>query len=241
MADAPKSMPGRRSAAAAAAVRDWSRYFDAVADAGPRETLLDAADRFKADRMPEPPRRFTAIDFGCGTGRDTIELLERGWCVIAMDGEQEAIDRMLARPELETHVGGEQLECRLVTFDGVAFPSCDLFNSSYTLPFCPPALFGNLWPRIVAAIRPGGRFAGQLFGDQDDWAGLPDRTHHTRAQVAELFRDFEVENLGIDLYGPKPESAYPKRWHVFHVVARKLDRACVADDYNRLHGREGII
>jgi len=215
--------PPRVSAAAAAAVRDWPRYFDAVGDAGPRETLVEAVNRVNADRgqpidAANPP---LAIDFGCGTGRDTIELLTRGWRVLALDGEAEALARLRARPELAALRASDRLECRLATFEEAAFPRCTLFNASYTLPFCPPACFCDLWRRIVDAIEPGGRFAGQLFGEEDDWAALPDRTHHRREQLDDLFRGFEIEWLKTDLYGPEPASAYPKRWHIFHIVARK--------------------
>ena len=216
-------VPGRPSAAAAAAVRDWPRYFDAVGNAGPRETLVQAADRFDAERgRPiDPADTPLAIDFGCGTGRDTIELLKRGWRVLALDGEQEALNRLLRRPELQALRASDRLKCRLATFEDAVFPSCTLFNASYTLPFCPPGCFDGLWRKIVDAIEPGGRFAGQLFGEEDDWATLSDRTHHRREDLDALFRGFQIEWLKTDLYGPDPESAYPKRWHIYHIVARK--------------------
>jgi len=66
---------------------EWSRYYDAVSD-DPRETLLDALDRFDAPGV--------AADLGCGTGRDTVELLRRGWQVVAIDSEEEAIRRLRA-------------------------------------------------------------------------------------------------------------------------------------------------
>ncbi|MCZ6835949.1 MAG: class I SAM-dependent methyltransferase [Planctomycetota bacterium] len=215
------SMAPRISAAAAAAVRDWEGYFDAVADAGPRKTLLNALRRFETEgalRDGQPP---LAIDLGCGTGRDTIELLNRGWRVIAQDGESDALKRMLAREEFADHPFAAHLETRCVAFNALKLPRCDLVNASYALPFAPPEVFDQLWRTITDSIRPGGRFAGQLFGDEDDWASIPDRTHHSRAQLDQLFTEFEMESLDIDLYGPHAETKYPKRWHIFHIVARK--------------------
>ena len=65
--------------------RRWGRYFDMAGDDA-RPTLLDAVDRFDEPGL--------AVDLGAGTGRDTAELLRRGWSVIAIDGEREAIDRL---------------------------------------------------------------------------------------------------------------------------------------------------
>jgi SAM-dependent methyltransferase len=64
----------------------WSRFY-AAAGTDPRETLLDALDRFEAEKRAPG----TAVDLGCGTGRDTLELLRRGWRVVAIDSQPEAI------------------------------------------------------------------------------------------------------------------------------------------------------
>src|SRR5262249_20330692 len=81
----------------------WRRYFECAGD-DPRPTLLDAVERFD--------RSGCAVDLGCGTGRDTFELLDRGWTVLAIDGEQEAIDRLTAR----AGDGGGRLVTRVARF-----------------------------------------------------------------------------------------------------------------------------
>ena len=185
----------------------WSRYFRR-AGMDPRPTLLDAVQRFAEPGL--------AVDLGAGTGRDTAELLRRGWCVIAIDGQQEAIDRILE------HVGGDgaRLETRVGRFEETPWPPCDLLNASFTLPFSAPDAFPGLWRKIVDSIVPGGRFAGQLFGERDDWArtGL---IVQTRAGAEKLLEPFEVELFDeIDGEGPTV-TGRTKHWHVFHIVARK--------------------
>ncbi len=187
--------------------RPWDRYFRlAATDA--RATLVDAADRF--------PTPGLALDLGAGTGRDTAELLRRGWSVIAIDREQEAIDRLRALVGPDTG----RLEARVGPFEEAEWPVCDLVNASFSLPFTPRGAFAGLWERITGSLRPGGRFCGQFFGDRDDWA----RTGivvHTELEVGELLAPYEIELLdefdgeGTTLIGK------PKHWHVFHVVARK--------------------
>ncbi len=110
--------------------------------------------------------------------------------MIAIDSQQEAIDRIveLAGPD------AERLEARVGRFEEADWPACDLVNASFSLPFTPAAAFPALWQRIVDSIRPGGRFSGQLFGERDEWArtGLVVKT---RAEVEELLRPFEIEQL----------------------------------------------
>jgi membrane dipeptidase len=188
--------------------RPWSRYFR-LAGFDARPTLVDAADRFPVPGL--------AVDLGAGTGRDTLELLRRGWKVIAIDGQPEAIDRVveLAGP------GAERLEARVGRIEEADWPACQLVNASYSLPFSPPAAFPALWQRIVDSIVPGGRFSGQLFGDRDEWArtGL---VVQTRAEVEELLRPFEIESFEEFEQEGQTVVGKSKQWHLFHVVARKL-------------------
>jgi len=185
----------------------WARYFR-VAGLDPRETLVAAADGFAEPGF--------AVDLGAGTGRDTLELLRRGWRVLAIDGAAEAIGRLVElagaeRSRLETIVG---------RYEQVEWPACDLVNASFALPFCPPERFGEVWGRIVGSLQPGGRFAGQLFGDRDEWAGSG-IVVQGRAEVEGLLEPFVVERLDeLESDGPTAVGKL-KHWHVFHIVARK--------------------
>jgi membrane dipeptidase len=184
----------------------WRRYFAAAAD-DPRPTLLDALERFDEPGF--------AVDLGAGTGRDTAELLRRGWRVLAIDGEQEAGDRLraLAPPP--------RLDVNVARFEDVEWPSCDLVNASFALPFSAPSSFAAVWEKIVASLRPGGRFCGQLLGVHDDWSGSG-VVVHTRDELAELLTPFEVELLDeLDEDGTTTVGGR-KHWHVYHLVLRRL-------------------
>ena len=115
--------------------------------------------------------------------------------------------------------GGEQRE-RVARFEEAAWPRCDLVTSSFALPFCPPERFPALWRRIVASLRPGGRFAGQLFGERDEWAG-DGLTVQTRAELDRLLEPFAVEHLEELEEDGRTAVGDPKHWHLYHVVARK--------------------
>lgn len=198
-----------------AEIRDWPGYFGAVLGKPARETLLAALESFEREgRKPG-----LAVDLGAGEGRDTLELLRRGWRVLATDGHPDAFGHLWPRVPPARR---ELLTTEEASFADTRIPPCDLINASFALPFCEPQNFQGLWARIVAAIRPGGRFAGQLFGDRDSWAALPDRSHQTREEVNRMLAGFEFEMMKEEEKDETPDVRKPKHWHVFHVVARKL-------------------
>ena len=188
-----------------------------------RETLLLALGRFDAEPAPRDRPRL-AIDLGCGTGRDAVEILRRGWRLLAIDAEKSAVEALRTRPDLPSGAH-DRLETRVERFERADLPMAHLINSSFALPGCRAATFPGLWRRIVGTLAPGGRFAGQLYGDRDSWSdpqgGRPGMTFLTRAQVDALLEPLDVEFLREE----EDESVTPqgeaKHWHIFHIVARK--------------------
>jgi SAM-dependent methyltransferase len=206
----------RGQAVGATRVKDWAGYYAKTATRPPRETVRAALAAFAAPGA--------AIDLGCGGGRDTVELLRRGWRVLAVDAEADAIAALAARPDLAPD-DRARLETRVARFEDFAPPPADLVVSSFALPLCPPAAFRALWSRLRRALRPGGRLAVHLYGPEDSWAADPARgrgmTFHDRVAVAALLAGLTVELLREE----RSESVTPrgeaKHWHVWHVVAAK--------------------
>lgn len=134
----------------------WSAYYDAMADTPPRDTLVFALSRFDDKKNPT-----SAIDLGCGEGRDSVELLRRGWHVLAVDGQEEGIRRLLARPDLPPNA---VLTTQAARYEEVhlAENSALLVNASFSLPFCSPGYFPALWQQILASLMPGEGSAGSF-------------------------------------------------------------------------------
>jgi tellurite methyltransferase len=200
--------------------RDWPGYFKVVLGKPPRETLVSALERFEQEgRGPGSEGEVPlAIDLGCGEGRDTLELLKRGWQVLAIDSHPQAFDLLLPRVPTGER---ERLRAMVAPFEGLKLEPVRLVNASFSLPFCEPAHFDALWAELVRVIEPGGRFAGQLFGDRDSWAKIADRSHQRESRARELLADFEVEEFRVEEKDDNDAGGNPKHWHVFHVVAMK--------------------
>jgi tellurite methyltransferase len=191
----------------------WDAYYNATAGRPPRRTLLAALERFET--LPQPPR---AIDLGCGDGRDTIELLRRGWEVIAIDAAPAALERLTRRADLPS---GARLTPRCGKFEELDWPEAALVNASFSLPLCEPAAFPALWRKITRLLVPGGRFAGQLYGERDSWAADRAITVFDEAGARRLFEAYALEMFEIEESDSVTPRGRAKHWHIFHILARR--------------------
>jgi tellurite methyltransferase len=190
----------------------WRDYYEATAGRPPRPTLLHALDLFP----PEGLRR--AVDLGCGDGRDTVELLRRGWRVIAIDAEPAAIERLEERRDLSRRQALTVI-CR--RFEDTRWPKVNLVNASFALPLCAPERFAEVWQRIERSLLPGGRFSGQFFGERDQFRGEDGITLLDRTAIQRLLAGFTVELFDEEETDTRTPQGKPKHWHLFHVVAQK--------------------
>lgn len=69
----------------------WERAGEAGA-----EQLERLLDREQQERTAPLGR---ALDLGCGTGRHTLELAERGWTAVGVDSVERALDKARSRPD----------------------------------------------------------------------------------------------------------------------------------------------
>lgn len=198
-----------------AAKSDWPGYFKSVLGKPARDTTLKAVELFGGEAG-------FAVDLAAGEGRDTLELLRRGWTVLAIEMLPQGIAMLRERVPPEARA---RLHTQIADYARAWWPTCDLLNCSFALPFCPPDQFDSLWIRIVDSIRPGGRFAGQFFGDRDSWGRCGHTLGHSRRDVERLFAPFEFEMMNEEEKDDVTADGTPKHWHVFHVVARRTSES----------------
>jgi SAM-dependent methyltransferase len=203
----------------------WPDYYEVTAERPSWTTTKTAAEAF-GDHPDDGPR--FAVDLGCGAGRDSRELLRRGWRVLATDMMSEGIET-LRRLTPDEHLG--RLETEVTELADFEIPTCDLVNANLILPFLPPDDYAAIWGRIRDAIPVGGRFSGMLFGDKDDAADDPDATCPSPDVIRGYLEGFEVEYWTEKEEDGETALGDPHHFHLIEVVA--VRREAPADDMVR--------
>jgi hypothetical protein len=195
----------------------WKKHYEqaGIKNIKAAYTLTKALEFFEKEKF----ERGFAVDLGSGNGIDTIELLKRGWKVMAVDQEPEAHHQtLLAIPD---HLK-EKIITSQVAFEDIELPCTDLVNATFSIPFCHPSHFIVFWDKVVKSIPKGGRFSGQFFGVNDSWSSNPEMTFLTREEIKTVFKSFNVEYFHEANKDGLTISGNTKHWHVFHIVAKKM-------------------
>ena len=191
----------------------WPAYYEVTAERPSWTTTRLAADAF-GDHPAEGPR--FAVDLGCGAGRDSRELLRRGWRVLATDMTPEGPETLW---RLTPEADRARLETEVARLRDFEIPACDLLNANLILPFQPTADYEATWARIRAAIPVGGRFSGMLFGDRDQAAGEDDMTCPSPEVIRGYLEGFELEYWNEKEEDGQTALGEDHHFHLIEVVA----------------------
>jgi SAM-dependent methyltransferase len=146
--------PPTALAAAAVTERNLANYdSDWSAEVYSREARLrPLEDDLVRAHFPPPPAR--VLDLGCGAGRTTIDLAQRGYEMVAIDLADRLLDEALRHaPELDfRHMDATDLAFPDASFDAVFF--------SYNGIDCiyPVAARERCIAEAYRVLKPGGRF-----------------------------------------------------------------------------------
>ncbi|HHT0594286.1 TPA: class I SAM-dependent methyltransferase [Legionella anisa] len=200
---------------------NWVNYYKITKQKSlPRKTLMKAIELFHCRNQFDHPK--LAIDLGCGSGSDSLELLKNEWSVLAIDSHAEAISILLASCPQSLK---NKLKTEIASFETLtSLPISQLINASYSLPFLKPELFYKFWKLIIKTLQPGGLFAGTFFGINDDWSKnkRPNMTFFSYKELHQLFIPFKIELFEEEERDEADALGYSmKHWHKYFVVAEK--------------------
>lgn len=155
----------------------------------------------------------TAMDLGCGAGKDTKYLLEKGLNVIAVDAA-----------EVSNYIDIENSNLKFIKskFENLKFNNVDLINAQNSLSFLSPENFNDVIIKIKNAINKYGYFIGNFFGKNDEWSKEKEKTFLSKEEILEIFKDFKLKYIAEVEEEGKTTSGKEKHWHIIYVIAQKI-------------------
>jgi tellurite methyltransferase len=199
---------------------DFLSYYQMLenAKAGPSRLMLKTLTLVDADQaLAGKVTDALAVDLGCGTGKDTAELLRRNWRVLAIDFSQAGVDTLLQRPEASQYK--DKLETRVASFGDTSWSDATLVVALLSLPYGPAETFDSVWQTVVSSLVPGGYFVGQLFGP-DHYKGMNHIVRRSRSQVDTMLAGLEVLHLE-EINQAVEHEGETTHYHYFEIIAHK--------------------
>lgn len=189
--------------------REAPRYVVAMAQGSARSL----SEGFLASFLPRLAPGAHVLELGCGGGRDTLAMLQRGFVVDATDGA--------AAMAHETQALTGQ-PARVLRFDQlVAVDAYDAVWAHASLHHQPLAGLADVLGRIARALRPGGWFfANYKLGDGDARDNLGRLYNFApRADLLDLYRCCGWELVQLDDYRAGGMDKVERDW--IAITARK--------------------
>lgn len=193
----------------------WQKYSTVTSESAARPRLTETLNNFF------PFFTGHALDLGCGGGRDTRELLKRGWSVDALDGNESALNLTAKHQTADLRLKLIHSKFEDIELKGKYY---DLINASASLPFCSSRDLHVLWHKILRSLKSGGIISCDFFGTNDEWNSgeYSSMSFLSKTDVEELLVELKVEDLvEKEMFGPTALGA-SKHWHIFTCVARRI-------------------
>ena len=186
-------------------MKDWTNYQNETYGDDVCKLLIEFLDNYKVDN---------AIDLGCGSGNETVYMIKNGIKVLAIDRQlnQDFILNRLSDNEKK------MISFKESSFEDVELPNTKLLTAFFSIPFCNPNNFDELWTKIYNSIEDNGYFVGQLFGDRDAWNVVESINTFSIDKVKEYLKNYNIIKLEEIEYVRESDN---KKWHFYDIIAQK--------------------
>ena len=186
-------------------MKDWTNYQNKTYGDEACKLIIDFLNKYKVD---------SAIDLGCGSGNETVYMVKNGIKVLAIDRQlnQDFILNRLSDSEKQL------ISFKESSFEDVELPKTKLLTAFFSIPFCNPNNFNELWTKIYNSIEDNGYFVGQLFGDRDAWNVVESINTFSIDKVKEYLKNYNIIKLEEIEYVRENDN---KKWHFYDIIAQK--------------------
>ena len=186
-------------------MKDWTNYQNKTYGDDVCKLLIEFLDKYKIDN---------AIDLGCGSGNETVYMIKNGIKVLAIDRQlnQDFILNRLSDNEKK------MISFKESSFEDVELPKTQLLTAFFSIPFCNPNNFDELWNEIYNSIEDDGYFVGQLFGDRDAWNVVDSINTFPIDKVKDYLKKYRIIKLEEVEYVRESDN---KKWHFYDIIAQK--------------------
>lgn len=186
-------------------MKDWTNYQNKTYGDDACKLIIDFLNKYKVD---------SAIDLGCGSGNETVYMVKNGIKVLAIDRQlnQDFILNRLSDSEKQL------ISFKESSFEDVELPKTKLLTAFFSIPFCNPNNFDELWTKIYNSIEDNGYFVGQLFGDRDAWNVVESINTFSIDKVKEYLKNYNIIKLEEIEYVRESDN---KKWHFYDIIAQK--------------------
>ncbi len=186
-------------------MKDWSNYQVKTYGDEVCKLLIEFLSNYKITN---------AIDLGCGSGNETVYMIKNGIRVLAIDRQlnQDFILNRLSKDEKRL------ISFKESSFENIELPKTQLLTAFFSLPFCTPDNFDELWNKVYDSIENIGYFVGQLFGDRDAWNVVDSINTFSIYKVKEYLKKFKIIKLEEVEYIRESDN---KKWHYYNIIAQK--------------------
>lgn len=186
-------------------MKDWTNYQNETCGDDVCKLLIEFLDNYKIEN---------AIDLGCGSGNETVYMIKNGIKVLAIDRQlnQDFILNRLSDNEKK------MISFKESSFEDVELSKTKLLTAFFSIPFCNPNNFDELWTKIYNSIEDNGYFVGQLFGDRDAWNVVESINTFSIDKVKEYLKNYNIIKLEENEYVRESDN---KKWHFYDIIAQK--------------------
>ena len=198
------------------AIIDWLNYLSAKTLLPPRPHVIEAHQFLGGNSHNK-----IAVDCGCGTGRDTLYLLEKGYLVYAFDKNIQSLEKLAQHP---LAASSPKLDVKLSTFDEYPFPKAHLINASACLFYSSRNEFTILWRNINETLLNNGIFCGHFLGSDEINDNNSEQTKiltHNKNELEQLLAPFYIVSWKEKRERSAQLTGNQHYWQVHTIIAMK--------------------